>query len=319
MKNNGIRILMIALLLQGCAASSGHHVAQGQKEDKASAGINSINVLKSYTAYTPAQPHIGTFLSVVSQLQKLNYLPIVNAHERLATKEKRHDLFKFTVPSALQKEVDSYAWNKSNPFIRGAIIQFERANGILKEKGMSEGAIHKNVISRLFSKDAVKDPYPYQWIEVNKADGTDAAESLHIWENKAMKGSGQWVDSTEVNTGVLKSTPNGTWPIYQRLPVTTMVGYFPVPVSEAAYLKLKNKQRGHVDGHPVHWKHYDDHGILWVSYFDRGRGLHYYPRAKYGFPQSAGCVEEPYKSAKVVYKLVHYGAPVTISSKSWAK
>lgn len=55
-------------------------------------------------------------------------------------------------------------------------------------------------------------------------------------------------------------------------------------------------------------------GILWVNYFDDGRGIHYYPRASYGFPQSAGCVEEPYASAPVTYRYLHYGVPVTVSA-----
>jgi hypothetical protein len=274
-----------------------------------------------------------SFQRVVWHLQSLGYLPIVHGFVRGGGNTKaRHDAFLWPVPAALQKTVDQFAWNAQNPFIRGAIIQFERANGgtglaagrLLGPRGVSEGRLHENVVRAILSTSAKPDPFPWQWVYVTKADGTKQPESLHLWE----RGQG-YIWHTRVNTGVLGSTPNGTWPIYQRLPSTTMHGVFPVPVSPLEYAALKGQQvpqwtgstlmqpeRGLVKGHQVRWRPYNDPGIKWVNYFDDGRGIHYYPRASYGFPQSAGCVEEPRKAAKITYGLLHYGVPVTVSKSA---
>ncbi|OCX67981.1 hypothetical protein A6M27_10295 [Acidithiobacillus thiooxidans] len=266
------------------------------------------------------------FQQIVSRLQDLGYLPITRAfvHGMNGTRI-RHDAFMWPVPQPLQQAVDQYTWNPENPFIRGAIIQFERENGILGPRGTSEGRLHPAVTRALFLKTARQNGYAYEWVYVTKGSGTKQPEQLHVWKHTIRKNG--WVWGTLVNTGVLGSTPNGTWPIYQRLPVTTMRGAFPVPVSQGEYQALAGKQvpqwggataempaRGLVNGHPVVWQPYNDPGIRWVNYFDNGRGIHYYPRAGYGFPQSAGCVEEPAKTAPITYKVLHYGVPVTISA-----
>ena len=265
---------------------------------------------------------VKNFPAIVRRLETLGYLPITHGfYIDKNQKIVQHDTFYFTVPKSLQKTVDRFPWDTANPFIRGAIIQFERNNGILGPRGVSEGRLHKNVVQALLSPDAKPCPWRWRWALVNKANGTRIPEQLHIWA----QGKG-WVWHTLVNTGVLGSTPNGTWPIYQRLPRTTMRGTFPIPISWGQYRSLagqtvptwagspyRQSARGIVNGHPVTWQPYDDPGILWVNYFDAGRGIHYYPRAAYGFPQSAGCVEEPYANAPITYRWLHYGVPVSIS------
>ena len=267
-------------------------------------------------------PDEPLFQRAVWRLQSLGYLPITHAYIRGALgTDTRHDNFLWPVPAGLQKAADQYAWDAQNPFIRGAVIQFERANGLLEAKGVSEGRIHKSVLHVLFSPEARKDPWKWEWTLVNKAAGTNIPERLSVWTP-----SQGWVWHTRVNTGVMGVTPNGTWPIYQRLPITTMQGVFPVPVSPLAYAALKGHEvpqwaggtlmqsaRGMVNSHPVRWQPYSDPGIKWVNYFNDGLGIHYYPRAAYGFPQSAGCVEEPLKAARITYGLLHYGVPVTVS------
>lgn len=287
------------------------------------------------------------FTSLVNRLQSLGYLPITHAF--IHTEKDghfiriRHDAFLWNVPSQLQHAVDQYAWNANNPFIRAAVIQFERQNGILGPKGVSEGHLHKNVIKKLFSDSAKKNAYSYQWVYVTKGSGTNQLEQLHVWQHgtatvphsfgKIQAGTtvkNSWVWGTVVNTGVLGATPDGTWPVYQRLPHTDMRGTFPVPISTTQYnalagstvpqwagSSLRQSARGVVGGHYVTWQPYNDPDILWVNYFDDGRGIHYYPRASYGFPQSAGCVEQPYNSAPVTYHLLQYGDPVTISSAAF--
>ncbi len=268
------------------------------------------------------------FRRVVDRLQELDYLPLEQTVIHGRSGPVRYDFFRFAVPAVLQRTADSFPWNWSNPFIRGALIQFERTSGTLKALGVSEGHWHPALAPALFSPKARKDPWLWEWVLVDKYDGSTRPETLSIW--RAGESGPIW--TTRVNTGVLGSTPDGTWPIYQRLPVTTMRGVFPVPVSRTTYEELAGQRvpqwsgsslsqsaRGLVNGHPVRWQPYNDPGIRWVDYFDDGRGIHYYPRASYGFPQSAGCVEEPVSAAPITYRLLHYGVPVTVLAGSHPK
>ena len=283
------------------------------------------SALRETRAKPPAITGTAAFERIVARLQDLDYLPITRSWIRTERGghfvKLRHDAFRFPVPPALQTEADAYAWNAGNPFVRAALVQFERQNDILGAGGVSEGFMHPAVETALLSSNAKKNRWRWEWVLVTKGTGTDQPEQLHIWE--AHQG---WIWHTLVNTGVLGSTPDGTWPIYQRLPSTIMRGVFPVQISWSLYNTLVHKRvsqwtgsrytqpaRGVIHGHPVRWLPYSDPGVLWVNYFDRGRGIHAYPRARYGFPQSAGCVEEPFRAAPVTYRLLHYGVPVTVS------
>jgi len=315
----------VLVALGGCLAETPRPAAH-EKEKPSSALVPKPKLRTHRSLTSIVRSNHPTFLQIVSRLQDLDYLPLVHAYIHGPDGQRiRHDAWLWPVPHSLQKASDEYAWDAENPFIRGAVVQFERANGILGPRGVSYGRLHKQVIAAIFRKDAKPDPWPYEWVYVTKASGTKQPEALHVWE----QGKG-WIWHTLVNTGVLGGTPDGTWPIYQRLPKTTMRGVFPEPISWSAYRAMAGQRvpqwtgstlmqaaRGMVNGHPVRWVPYNDPGILWVNYFDDGRGIHYYPRASYGIPQSAGCVEEPYKAAPVTYKLLHYGVPVTVSGVSF--
>lgn len=285
-----------------------------------------LALLPLTAAAQPLAPLSVPFPRIVDRLQALGYLPLTQACIREADGTcQRHDAFRFPVPDSLQKTADQFAWDPENPFVRGAVVQFERVNGLLGPRGLSEGRLHTPVVAALFSAKAKPDPWRWRWVRVSKHAGTRIPEDLRIWRTGQSGKPGSWIFRTIVNTGVLGSTPDGTWPIYQRLPSTTMRGTFPEPISWGTYQSLagqsvpqwtgstlRQSARGLVNGHPVRWVPYDDPGILWVNYFDDGRGIHYYPRAAYGFPQSAGCVEEPYQAAPRVYRLLRYGVPVTV-------
>jgi hypothetical protein len=60
--------------------------------------------------------------------------------------------------------------------------------------------------------------------------------------------------------------------------------------------------------------HYSDPGIPWVSYFNGGDALHGFIRYSYGYPQSLGCVEMPFASAKTVWPSTPIGTLVTVLS-----
>ncbi len=284
-------------------------------------------------AFILAEKGVSDFSRAVQRLQALGYLPLSPGLARNGQIWVRHDVFAWPVPSALQRAADRYPWNAWNPFIRSAVVRFERRNGLLDRRGISGGRLRAAVIKTLLSPGARPAARPFEWALVSKS----RPETLRIWRGpcaacgEAVRGKGdRWVFKTTVNTGVLGATPDGTWPIDQRLPRTTMRGAFPSPISWRAWHALKQDRfatlpdgtptiwpaRGIVDGHPVRWIPYEDHDIRWVNYFDDGRGIHAYPRAHYGFPQSAGCVEASYSAAVTAYRLLHYGVPVTISGRA---
>jgi hypothetical protein len=105
-----------------------------------------------------------------------------------------------------------------------------------------------------------------------------------VWHN------GKTVVSTPVNTGIANApTAQGTFAVYEHLPVTTMSGTNP-------------------DG-----SHYSDPGIPDVSYFNGGDALHGFTRAQYGFPQSLGCVEMALGPAGRVWPYTPIGTLVNVA------
>ncbi len=206
-------------------------------------------------------------------------------------------------------------------FIRGASVQLAAAQKLDCFSGP------------LQSKCLPSDPWPFTWVDVDKHHGTPAPETVTVWvrtrygvrtrHGRVKDGQFHAVYRTLANTGILHSTPDGSWPIYRRYKVTTMQGLFPVPLSAKQAAQAADAFGGEPlqasavrlwHGAWVRWKPYDDTGIKWVSYFDGGRALHFFPRARYGFPQSAGCVEMPLSAAHAVYSLTSLGTVVTVSS-----
>lgn len=95
--------------------------------------------------------------------------------------------------------------------------------------------------------------------------------------------------ATYCNTGVPEApTPIGVFHVFAKLTSDTMSGKNP-------------------DG-----SSYYDPGVPWVLYFDGGCAIHGFVRARYGFPQSVGCVELPVATARKVYGLVPVGSTVYI-------
>uniref|UniRef100_E6QM09 L,D-TPase catalytic domain-containing protein n=1 Tax=mine drainage metagenome TaxID=410659 RepID=E6QM09_9ZZZZ len=258
-------------------------------------------------------------------LQELGYLPMAGQHR----------------PPALIRAM------REDPaaFIRGAAVQLKVAQKLDCFEGPKR------------SECLPTDPWPFTWVEVDKHAGTPAPETVTVWRVE----SGQFhaVYRTRANTGILHSTPDGSWPIVRRYRVTTMQGFFPVPIPRPVALLSASTEpvlsaglspirssatlapkalssasakdalsvglvpsagpvpsAGLWHGAWVRWQPYDDTGIKWVSYFDGGRALHYFPRARYGFPQSAGCVEMPLNAAHVVYRLTRMGTVVTVTAGS---
>ncbi|MCL4321185.1 MAG: L,D-transpeptidase [Deltaproteobacteria bacterium] len=244
----------------------------------------------------------AVFSCTVKYLHYLHYLPISHAG-------KYGYEFSFPVPEVLQKVADSYTWNSRNPFILGAITQYLEASGRLRDGEYANPQINAKLLSEL-KKSAANgefDPYPWKWVLVRQAI---KGEMVELYEN------GREVFSSPANTGEFATTPDGTWYVFLRFRKTAMSGLSPSRISLKVYESLKSKDPrmvGCLDGHPVKWVAYKDSGIKYVDYFDGGIALHYISRPRYGFPQSAGCVELPYSNAKFLHKNIGYGTIVTVS------
>lgn len=163
-----------------------------------------------------------------------------------------------------------------NEITIGAVMQFEAAHEMTTD-GIAGPAVWAALLEAAASR--AFDSAPYDYVYVTETD----PEYVTVWRD------GVNVFTTLANTGIPQApTQAGTWPVYARYVVTTMKGTEP-------------------DGQT-----YSDPGIPWVSYFHGGDALHGYLRAQYGFPQSLGCVEMPYSSAKTVFPYTPLGTLVTV-------
>jgi lipoprotein-anchoring transpeptidase ErfK/SrfK len=107
-------------------------------------------------------------------------------------------------------------------------------------------------------------------------------ESLTVYHD------GRIVVQTPANTGIGASpTPDGTFPVFERLRQQVMRGTNP-------------------DGQP-----YADL-VQYIAYFHGNDAVHYMDRADYGIPQSLGCIELPLADAARVWPYLAYGTLVTI-------
>ncbi|MCY0880008.1 MAG: L,D-transpeptidase family protein [Firmicutes bacterium] len=160
--------------------------------------------------------------------------------------------------------------------IKGAIMQFERVNGLTVDGIAGPAVWHRLIEDHL---RGITSPDGYTYIDVTE----NLPETLELWVN------GKLVLKSLANTGI-PATPTylGTFPIYERLTFQIMRGHNP---------------NGTPYADPVHW----------INYFEGGDAVHGFLRAAYGFPQSLGCVELPIPVAETVYHLVHYGTLVTVN------
>lgn len=136
-----------------------------------------------------------------------------------------------------------------------------------------------------------RDSFPYTWVLINKSP---PKERITVWQLNMETGLWKRRLFSAVNTGLDHSTPDGSWPVFMRLKSGRMEGVTPTGI------------------------HYNDPRVQWINYFHKNLAVHGYYRSKYGFPQSAGCVELPLSSAKSVFSLIHDGTIVTITGR-WHK
>jgi L,D-transpeptidase catalytic domain/Putative peptidoglycan binding domain len=163
-----------------------------------------------------------------------------------------------------------------NVVMRGAVMAFENAHG-LETDGVVGPSVWRALIAA--SIGGQRDTAGYTYVMVSEG----SPESLTLWNDGSTR------LTAAVNTGIPAApTEQGTFPVYEHIPVGTMSGTNP-------------------DG-----SHYEDPGIPWISYFNGGDALHGFDRASYGFPQSLGCVEMPPATAGEVWPYTPIGTLVHI-------
>jgi peptidoglycan hydrolase-like protein with peptidoglycan-binding domain len=219
-------------------------------------------------------------------LARLKYLPLRTTAPRPQTAAAEADAvyappaghFSWrwqSTPDGLRRLWESGA---PNSLLQGAILAFQHQAGLTPDE-----LLGPSTWQALLAADSAhrSDPHPYSYIY---ADLTSRPQTLTLWR------AGGTVLTSPTNGGVAGApTPDGTYPIYERLSSTTMSGTNP-------------------DG-----SHYSDPGVPWVNYFNGGSAVHGFPRASYGTPQSVGCLELPIPTAERVFGLVNYGTLVTVT------
>jgi peptidoglycan hydrolase-like protein with peptidoglycan-binding domain len=170
-------------------------------------------------------------------------------------------------------------WNQNafTVITKGAVMAFENAHNMVPD-GTPGPAVWNALLRAVATHAASGQPYNYLMVSESEP------ESLQVWSKGAV------VATTLVNTGAPgAATEQGTFPVFEHLLVTTMIGTNP-------------------DG-----SRYDDPGIRWVAYFNGGDAVHQYYRYSYGWPQSNGCVELPSTTAETVWGYDPIGTLVTVS------
>jgi len=160
---------------------------------------------------------------------------------------------------------------------RSAILRFMRDYGVHFDPNNTQYA--SNVLKQAYETGFTAEK-PFVWVYVDQ----HIPQKVLVWQK------GRYIFESPANTGVMHTTAVGTFMVYLRFRSTVMEGVFP--------------------GTNIH---YDDPDVPWVNYFHGGEAIHGFPRAHYGYPQSAGCVELPIYKARELYPILYKYAVVTVS------
>jgi hypothetical protein len=230
----------------------------------------------------------GSTLRLQELLARLGYLPVrwhgvtgspaTPAGEVAAAVSAPHGTFSWRysgTPASLQALWKPGSWNVVT---QGAVMRFEDEHGMATD-GVAGPEVWRALIRDDLAGRRYAAGYSYVFVHEN------LPQSLSLWH------AGRVILTSPGNTGIAQSpTAQGTWPVFEHIPIGTMSGTNP-------------------DG-----SHYHDPGIRWISYFHGGDALHEFPRASFGTPQSLGCVELPEAAAAEVWPYTPIGTLVTIES-----
>jgi peptidoglycan hydrolase-like protein with peptidoglycan-binding domain len=253
---------------------SGIRIVGGQQTGQASSATWSV----------PA----GSTMRLQQMLATLGYLPVTftpstqdialtpQAQEAAAVSAPSGK-FSMRYPNTPGWLAQSWQPGSFGELTKGAVMAFENNVGMVPD-GVAGPQVWKSLMNAVIHNQ--RSSFGYTVADVSEG----SPETLTLWH------SGHTVMTTPVNTGIPQApTAQGTFAVFEHLPVTTMSGTNP-------------------DG-----SHYSDPGIPWVSYFNGGDALHGFIRGSYGTPQSLGCVEMPFATAAKVYPYTPIGTIVHVT------
>jgi peptidoglycan hydrolase-like protein with peptidoglycan-binding domain len=231
---------------------------------------------------------LGSTLRLQQLLANLGYLPVqfvpsgkdaaktVAAQQAAALKPPagRFRWVWVTAPNEIRK-----LWRPGfvTSITQGAVMSFQAQHGLVPDGFAGPLVWHELIGATIAGRT---NPAGYSYVLVRK----HTPQSITVWHD------GYVIVSGPSNTGIPEApTPEGTFPVFQRLTSQTMTGTNP-------------------DGTAYH-----DAGIKWISYFHGNDAIHGFNRSSYGSPQSLGCVELPVTEAARVYPYTPIGTLVTIA------
>lgn len=235
----------------------------------------------SFTAFRQLVASVSTNLAWEAQLlAELNYLPLSFTFGTVPSNPSQqvNGTFTWTYPNLPTTFSAQWRLGSDNVILRGAVMTFQSQSSI-PVTGEADATTWSHLLNAVDANHV--DPAAYNYVEVSTA----LPQTLTLYV------AGHAKFHALVNTGIsVAPTATGTYPVYVRYLSTTMSGTNP-------------------DG-----SHYSDPGIPWVSYFNGGDALHGFIRSSYGWPQSLGCVEMTFASAKTVFPFTPIGTLVTVRS-----
>jgi peptidoglycan hydrolase-like protein with peptidoglycan-binding domain len=224
----------------------------------------------------------GNVLRLQQLLAQLNFLPLTftptgatAAPQDMAVPVPGTFAWRWsTLPAELTSQ-----WTQGVETIitKAAVETFENQNGLTVD-GLAGPQVWSTLIADATANKV--DPAPYTYVLVSKVQ----PENLTLYNNGVAQYS-----NVPVNTGAPGAdTQDGTFAVFEHVTASEMKGTNP-------------------DGTT-----YDDPDVPWASYFNGGDALHGFVRAKYGFPQSNGCVEMAVANAGMLWPLTPIGTLVTV-------
>lgn len=233
----------------------------------------------AFTTLRPRVASVATNLTWEAQLlAQLNYLPLTftPGTTQSAPSDEVNGTFTWAYPNLPATLSSQWTLGSDNVILRGALDTFQSQNN-LTVTGEADATTWSDLVNAVNNNRV--DPVSYNYVDVTET----VPETLTLYV------AGKVNFKSLVNTGIEPvPTELGTYPVYERFFSTTMSGTNPNGTK------------------------YVDPDIPWVSYFNGGDALHGFIRSSYGFPQSLGCVEMPFASAKTVFPYTPIGTLVTV-------
>jgi peptidoglycan hydrolase-like protein with peptidoglycan-binding domain len=224
----------------------------------------------------------GDPLRLQELLAELNYLPLSFTPSGAAALPRDSAMpqlgnFAWRWPNLPANLTSLWTQGAEDVITKAAVETFENQNGLTVD-GLAGPAVWSALLADVAANKV--DTAPYTYVLVSKV----LPENLTLYND----GTAQYTN-IPVNTGAPGAdTTDGTYPVFEHVTSSVMKGTNP-------------------DGTT-----YDDPDVPWASFFNGGDALHGFVRARYGFPQSNGCVEMTVADAGMLWPLTPIGTLVTV-------